>query len=105
MSVDKKPVSPIKVVLSEAEMPRKWYNLAADFRTPMLPPLGPDGKPITAEMMSAIFPMNLIEQEMSSERWIDIPEPVLEILFKWRPSPLHRAVASPTLLPKPLGRI
>ncbi len=93
MAADKKPVSPIKVVLTEAEMPRQWYNLAADFRSPMLPPLGPDGKPVTPEMMSAIFPMNLIEQEMSSQRWIDIPEPVLEILYKWRPSPLHRAVA------------
>ncbi len=99
MSVDKKPVSPIKILLSESEMPRKWYNLAADFRSPMLPPLGPDGKPVTPEMMSAIFPMNLIEQEMSSDRWIDIPEPILEVLYKWRPSPLHRAVA----LEKALG--
>ncbi len=97
--IDKKPVSPIKVFLSESEMPRQWYNLAADFKTPPLPPLGPDGKPVTAEMMSAIFPMNLIEMEMSSQRWIDIPEPVLDILFKWRPSPLHRAVA----LEKALG--
>jgi tryptophan synthase beta chain len=99
MPVDKKPVSPIKVLLDESEMPRQWYNLAADFRTPMLPPLGPDGKPVTPEMMSAIFPMNLIEQEMSPQRWIDIPEPVLDILYKWRPSPLHRAVA----LEKALG--
>jgi len=99
MSVDKKPVSPVKIQLTESEMPRQWYNLAADFRSPMLPPLGPDGKPVTPEMMSAIFPMNLIEQEMSPQRWIDIPEPVLEILYKWRPSPLHRAVA----LEKALG--
>lgn len=92
-AIAKKSAAPVRVVLSESEMPRQWYNLAADFKSPMLPPLGPDGKPITAEMMSAIFPMNLIEQEMSSQRWIDIPEPVLEILARWRPSPLHRALA------------
>ena len=101
MPSDKKPVSPIKILLSESEMPRQWYNLAADFRTPMLPPLGPDGKPVTPEMMSAIFPMNLIEQEMSAERWIDIPEPVLDILYRWRPAPLHRAVALERLLDTP----
>lgn len=101
MAVDRKPLSPIKVVLTESEMPRQWYNLAADFRTPMLPPLGPDGKPVTPDMMSAIFPMALIEQEMSGQRWVDIPEPVLEILFKWRPSPLHRAVALERLLGTP----
>ena len=101
MPSDKKPVSPIKILLSESEMPRQWYNLAADFRTPMLPPLGPDGKPVTPEMMSAIFPMNLIEQELSAERWIDIPEPVLDILYRWRPAPLHRAVALERLLDTP----
>ncbi len=99
MSDPKKPAGPVRIVLSPSEMPRQWYNLAADFKTPMLPPLGPDGKPVTPEMMSAIFPMNLIEQEMSSKRWIDIPEPVLDILSRWRPSPLHRAVA----LEKALG--
>jgi len=99
MSDLKKPNGPVRVVLSPSEMPRQWYNLAADFKTPMLPPLGPDGKPVTPEMMSAIFPMNLIEQEMSQDRWIDIPEPVLDILARWRPSPLHRAVA----LEKALG--
>lgn len=92
-SIDNKPVKSIRVVLEESEMPRQWYNLAADFKTPLLPPLGPDGKPVKPEMMAAIFPMNLIEQEMSTQRWIDIPEPVLEILARWRPSPLHRAVA------------
>ncbi len=101
MPADNKPVSPIKITLSEAEMPRQWYNLAADFRTPMLPPLGPDGKPVTPEMMSAIFPMNLIEQEMSAERWIDIPDEVREILYKWRPSPLHRAVSLERFLGTP----
>jgi tryptophan synthase beta chain len=87
------------MILSEDEMPRKWYNLAADLPTPVLPYLGPDGNPVTPEMMAPIFPMSLIEQEMSQEREIAIPERVLEILYRWRPSPLHRAVA----LEKALG--
>lgn len=101
MSSLNKPVSPVRIMLSESEMPRQWYNIAADFRTPMLPPLGPDGKPVTPEMMSAIFPMNLIEQEMSAQRWFDIPDEVLQILYRWRPSPLHRAVALERLLGTP----
>ncbi len=81
-----------KIFLDEQEMPRQWYNLAADLPTPMQPPLGPDGNPITPDMLAPVFPMNLIEQEVSQERWIDIPEPVQELLLRWRPSPLHRAV-------------
>jgi len=82
----------VKVFLSEEEIPRQWYNLAADLPSPMQPPLGPDGKPISPDMLAPVFPMNLIEQEVSAERWIDIPEGVLELLYRWRPSPLHRAV-------------
>jgi tryptophan synthase beta chain len=81
----------IKINLKEKDMPRQWYNLAADFPVPMKPPVGPDGKPITPDMLSAVFPMNLIEQEVSTERWIDIPEEILEILYRWRPAPLRRA--------------
>ena len=80
-----------KILLDESEMPRRWYNLAADLPTPMLPPLGPDGKPATAEQLGAIFPPAIVEQEVSRERWIDIPEEVLSILYRWRPSPLQRA--------------
>jgi tryptophan synthase beta chain len=80
------------VFLNEDEMPRQWYNLAADLPSPLLPPLGPDGNPVSPDMLAPVFPMNLIEQEVSQERWIDIPEEVLEILYRWRPSPLHRAV-------------
>ena len=80
-----------KIFLDEDEMPRQWYNLAADLPSPPLPPLGPDGRPVRPEQLAAVFPMNLIEQEMSSERWIDIPGEVLSILYRWRPSPLHRA--------------
>lgn len=84
-------MSEIKILLKESDIPRKWYNLAADLPTPMLPPLGPDGKPIGPEMLAPVFPMNIIEQEVSTQRWIDIPEEVLDILYRWRPSPLRRA--------------
>ena len=80
-----------KILLDEKDMPRQWYNLAADLPSPPPPPLGPDGKPITPDMLAPVFPMNLIEQEVSTERWIDIPEEILEILTLWRPSPLYRA--------------
>jgi tryptophan synthase beta chain len=81
----------IKVLLNESDIPRQWYNLAADLPTPLLPPLGPDGKPVSPEMLAPVFPMNLIEQEVSTNRWIDIPEEVLNILYRWRPTPLRRA--------------
>ncbi|NOY59547.1 MAG: TrpB-like pyridoxal phosphate-dependent enzyme [Calditrichaeota bacterium] len=84
-------MSATKILLDEKDMPRQWYNLAADLPTPPLPPLGPDGKPITPDMLAPVFPMNLIEQEVSTERWIDIPEKILEMYALWRPSPLYRA--------------
>jgi len=90
-NVDKELYMQTRVVLSEADMPRQWYNLAADLPTPMLPPLGPDGKPVTPDMLAAIFPNALIEQEVSTKRWIDIPDEINAHLARWRPSPLHRA--------------
>jgi tryptophan synthase beta chain len=81
----------IKVFLSEKDIPRQWYNVAADLPNPVPPPLGPDGKPVSPDMLSPIFPQSLIEQEVSQERWIDIPEEILEILYRWRPAPLRRA--------------
>lgn len=91
---------PTKIFLDEKEMPRQWYNIQADMPTPLSPPLHPGtGQPIGPAELSAIFPMNLIEQEVSQERWIDIPEEVLEKLMLWRPSPLVRARA----LEKALG--
>lgn len=80
-----------KIFLEESEMPKQWYNLAPDLPTPMNPPLGPGGVIVTPEMLAPVFPMNLIEQEVSQERWIDIPEPIREMLVQWRPSPLIRA--------------
>ncbi|NLG18222.1 MAG: TrpB-like pyridoxal phosphate-dependent enzyme [Fibrobacter sp.] len=80
----------VKIYLDESEIPRQWYNIAADL--PTKPPLAPDGSPLTPEMLAPVFPMNLIEQEVSTQRWIDIPQEVLDILYRWRPSPLKRAV-------------
>ena len=80
-----------KVYLEASEMPTQWYNLAPDLPTPMLPPLGPDGKPVSPEALAPVFPMNLIEQEMSPQRWIDIPEEVQNMLAIYRPTPLVRA--------------
>jgi tryptophan synthase beta chain len=101
-AVDKESKMPTKIVLTEEEMPRQWYNMAADLPTPLAPPLGPDGNPIGPDDLAPVFPMNLIEQEMSTERWIDIPEPVLEKLAIWRPSPLYRATEFEKLLDCPV---
>jgi len=81
-----------KIFLSEQEIPREWYNIQADLPKPLPPPLNPaTNEPITPDMLSPIFPMNLIEQEVSTEPWIKIPDEVLEKLLLWRPSPLCRA--------------
>lgn len=81
-----------KITLEEREIPRKWYNIVADMPTKPGPPLNPATlQPAKPEDLSAIFPMTLIEQEVSQERWIQMPEKVLEILTMWRPSPLYRA--------------
>ncbi|MDD5070050.1 MAG: TrpB-like pyridoxal phosphate-dependent enzyme [Candidatus Omnitrophica bacterium] len=81
-----------KIYLSEKDMPRQWYNLAADFKNPPRLPIGLDGNPLTPDKLERIFPMNLIEQEVSTKRWIDIPQEILSILYRWRPAPLRRAV-------------
>jgi tryptophan synthase beta chain len=81
-----------KIFLPESEIPRQWYNIMADMPTPLEPPLDPGtGQPIGPDALSPIFPMPLIEQEVSQERWIDIPEEVLEKYLIWRPTPLYRA--------------
>jgi len=84
-------VSQTKILLEESGIPTHWYNVVADMPNPPAPPLGPDGQPIGPEALAAIFPMELIGQEVSTERWIPIPEPVREIYRLWRPSPLYRA--------------
>jgi len=90
-----------RILLSEDEIPRQWYNLAADLPTPLQPPLGPDGKPVSPDMLAPIFPHALIEQEVSSQRWIDIPEEILQYLARWRPTPMHRAYGLEKVLGTP----
>ena len=85
-------MSVTKFLLSDNEIPKQWYNIQADMPNLPKPPLNPATKqPIGPADLSAIFPMGLIMQEVSSERWIDIPEEVQEIYKLWRPSPLIRA--------------
>ncbi len=81
-----------KILLKESEMPTHWYNVVADMPNPPTPPLGPDGNPVGPDALAAIFPEELIKQEVSAERWIPIPEEVREALTLWRPSPLFRAL-------------
>ncbi len=81
-----------KIILSEKDIPRQWYNITPDMPNPPKPPLHPATmQPVGPDDLSAIFPMALIEQEVSNQRWIDIPEEVLDIYTLWRPSPLFRA--------------
>ena len=80
-----------KFLLAESDIPTHWYNVVADMPNKPAPPLGPDGKPVGPEALAPIFPMALIEQEVSGERWIPIPEPVREAYRLYRPSPLFRA--------------
>lgn len=73
-------------------MPKQWYNVMADMPNPPSPPLNPGtGKPLTPDELAPLFPEAIIEQEMSDERWIDIPEEVMDIYRLWRPAPLYRA--------------
>lgn len=91
-----------KIVLAESELPRQWYNVLPDLPTPLEPPLHPGtGQPVGPEDLAPIFPMPLIEQEVSQERWIDIPEEVLEKYLIWRPTPLYRAYSLEKFLETP----
>src|SRR5712692_1745680 len=89
MGSDKREV---KIVLSEKDIPTRWYNIAADLKTPPPAVLHPGtGQPIGPADLAPLFPMELIKQEVSTERWIEIPEEVRDVLRLWRPSPLYRA--------------
>ncbi len=80
-----------KIILPESEIPRQWYNIQADMNQ-MLPPLHPGTKqPIGPEALAPLFPMELIKQEVSHERWIEIPEEVRDAYKIWRPTPMFRA--------------
>lgn len=91
-----------KIILDENEMPKQWYNVLSDLSSPIEPPLDPrTWEPISPEALEPIFPKSLIKQEMSSERFIDIPDEILEIYRLWRPSPLYRAHRLEKLLKTP----
>lgn len=82
----------VKYLLDEEHLPKAWYNINADMPEPMAPVLHPGThQPVTPEDLDPIFPRAVIEQEMSTERYIEIPEPVREVYRQWRPSPLFRA--------------
>ncbi|HEX9044491.1 MAG TPA: TrpB-like pyridoxal phosphate-dependent enzyme [Candidatus Limnocylindrales bacterium] len=81
-----------KYILDETEIPRAWYNIAADLPVPPPAVLHPGtGQPIGPADLAPLFPMALIAQEVSTDREIEIPEPIREVYKLWRPSPLHRA--------------
>ena len=83
----------IKYLLDEDQMPRAWYNIQADLPQPAPAVLHPGTmQPIGPDDLAPLFPMSLIEQEVSTEREIPIPEPVRDVLRMWRPAPLHRAL-------------
>ncbi len=81
-----------KILLSENDIPKDWYNIQADLPFEMPAVLHPGTKqPVGPADLAPLFPMELIKQEVSTERWIEIPEPVREVYRLWRPSPLYRA--------------
>lgn len=89
-------------ILSQNDIPREWYNICADLDGPPPPPLHPATKqPCGPQDLAPIFPMGVLEQEMSTERWIKIPDPVLDVLSLWRPSPLFRATKLEQVLGTP----
>lgn len=82
----------VKYLLDESDLPTHWYNIQADLPAPMPPILHPGtGQPASADDLSAIFPDALIEQEVTTEREIEIPQPVRDLYKTWRPAPLFRA--------------
>ena len=82
-----------RFLLDESRIPKAWYNVSADLPTPPTPVLHPGTmEPVTPDFLSVLFPMNIVMQEVSPERWIEIPEPVRDVYRLWRPTPLIRAV-------------
>ena len=89
-----------KITMNEARLPKSWYNIAADLPAALPPPLHPGTlQPVGPDDLAPLFPMDLIMQEVSQERDVEIPEPVRDIYRMWRPTPLYRALG----LEKALG--
>ena len=81
-----------KYLLDETALPTQWYNIQADLPTPLPPVIHPGtGQPIGPQDLAPLFPMEIIKQEVSQERWLDMPQEVRQVLRLWRPSPLFRA--------------
>jgi len=81
-----------KYILDEKQMPTSWYNVLADLPEPLPPPLHPGThQPLGPQDLAPLFPMELIKQEMSQERYIEIPEELQDIFKLWRPTTLYRA--------------
>jgi tryptophan synthase beta chain len=84
--------STVKYLLSEDKIPTHWYNIQADLPKPLLPPLHPGTmQPLGPADLASLFPMELIKQEVSSERHIEIPDEVRDVYRQWRVTPLYRA--------------
>ena len=82
----------VKYLLDEKDIPTHWYNIMADLPEPLAPPLHPGtGQPIGPEDLAPLFPMELIKQEVSADRDIEIPDEVRDIYKQWRPTPMFRA--------------
>lgn len=85
-----------KTLLSEDQMPRQWYNIISDLPRPPPPPLHPGTlQPLQPQDLASLFPMALIQQEATMDRFVDIPDEVREVYKLWRPSPLFRYTLKP----------
>ena len=81
-----------KIQLDENDLPKQWYNIVPDLPEQLAPPLHPvEKRPLGPDDLAPLFPMELIKQEVSQERFIDIPEEIREVYRLWRPTPLYRA--------------
>ncbi|MFJ4651453.1 TrpB-like pyridoxal phosphate-dependent enzyme [Nocardia sp. NPDC088792] len=81
-----------KITLDESAIPRRWYNVVPDLPEPPPPPLHPGtGQPVGPEDLAPLFPMELIRQEVSADRYLDIPDEIIDVYRLWRPTPLYRA--------------
>src|SRR3989337_3069394 len=90
-----------KIILGEDEIPKQWYNITPDLPKPLPPFIDPETKAPGAGIVPRIFPGAILGQEMSKERWIDIPEAVRDVYRLWRPTPLFRAIGLEKALKTP----
>jgi tryptophan synthase beta chain len=83
----------MRFLLDETHIPKAWYNIAADMPVPPTPVFHPGTlQPVTPDFLGVLFPMNIVMQEVATDRWIEIPQPVRDIYRLWRPTPMCRAL-------------